>query len=92
MKSEVVHGSRANHKVDLGIIGCGGRGAWIADLFQKHGGYNIVAAADHFQDRVDGLGDKLKIPEARRFTGLSGYRRLLEQKLSSMATAHVRRA
>ena len=25
----------ASAKVDLGIIGCGGRGSWIADLFQK---------------------------------------------------------
>jgi myo-inositol 2-dehydrogenase/D-chiro-inositol 1-dehydrogenase len=75
----------ASAKVDLGIIGCGGRGSWIADLFQKHGGYNIVAAADYFPDRVNGLGDKLGVPPARRFTGLSGYRRLLEQKLGAVA-------
>ncbi len=75
----------AGAKVDLGIIGCGGRGGWIADLFQKHGGYNIVAAADYFPDRVNKLGDKLSVPPARRFTGLSAYRRLLEQKLDAVA-------
>lgn len=79
----LVHG--ANTKVDLGIIGCGGRGSWIADLFLKHGGYNVVAAADYFPDRVEALGDKLGLPAARRFTGLSGYRRLLEQKLDAVA-------
>ena len=80
---ELARGATA--KVDLGIIGCGGRGSWIADLFQKHGGYNIVAAADYFPERVNGLSDKLGVPPARRFTGLSGYRRLLEQKLDAVA-------
>ena len=27
----------ANSKVNLGIIGCGGRGTWIAKLFKAHG-------------------------------------------------------
>jgi myo-inositol 2-dehydrogenase / D-chiro-inositol 1-dehydrogenase len=85
VKPELVRGSTANSKVDLGIVGCGGRGKWIADLFQKHGGYNIVAAADYFPDRVNGMGDKLQVPAARRFTGLSAYRRLLEQKLDAVA-------
>ena len=26
-------------KIKLGLIGCGGRGPWLADLFRKHGGY-----------------------------------------------------
>ena len=46
-------GSQANSKIDLGLIGCGGRGTWIADLFKKHGGYNVVALADYFPDRVE---------------------------------------
>ena len=62
----------AGAKVDLGIIGCGGRGGWIADLFQKHGGYNIVAAADYFPDRVTSWATSSSVPPARRFTGLSG--------------------
>jgi myo-inositol 2-dehydrogenase / D-chiro-inositol 1-dehydrogenase len=85
VRPELVRASGANAKVDLGIIGCGGRGSWIADLFQKHGGYNVVAAADYFPDRVDALGKKLGIPTAHRFAGLSGYRRLLEQKLDAVA-------
>src|SRR5919106_1756157 len=85
VRPELVRGSTANTKVDLGIIGCGGRGTWIADLFQKHGGYNLVAAADYFPDRVQKFGDKLSVLQERRFTGLSGYRRLLEQKLDAVA-------
>ncbi len=71
--------------VTLGIIGCGGRGSWIANLFQKHGGYDIVAAADYFADRVNRLGETLGVPPERRFTGLSGYKRLLEQKTDAVA-------
>ena len=85
VKPELVRGSQANQKITLGVIGCGGRGAWIADLFQKHGGYNIVALADYFPDRVEAAGSKLGVPAAQRFTGLSAYRRLLEQKLDAVA-------
>jgi len=76
--SRLVRGYTANSKVNLGIIGCGGRGTWIAQLFKEHGGYNLAAAADYFRDRVDGLGQKLGVPSNRRYTGLSGYRRLLK--------------
>ncbi len=85
VRPDLVRGSSANSKVDLGLIGCGGRGTWIANLFQKHGGYNIVAAADYFQDRADAFGGKFGVQAERRFTGLSAYRRLLEQKLDAVA-------
>ena len=79
VKPQLVHAYDANSKLDLGIIGCGGRGTWIAELFKQHGGYNVVAAADYFQDRVDNLGNKLGVDNAHRYTGLSGYRKLLEE-------------
>ncbi|HEV3485252.1 MAG TPA: Gfo/Idh/MocA family oxidoreductase, partial [Vicinamibacterales bacterium] len=85
VKPALVRGSSANSKVNLGIVGCGGRGKWIANLFQKHGGYNVIAAADYFADRVNGLADKMQIPAAQRYTGLSGYRRLLDQKVDAVA-------
>ena len=39
VKPELVRGTQANSKIRLGLVGCGGRGGWIAGLFQKHGGY-----------------------------------------------------
>src|SRR5512142_1618676 len=72
MEPSLVRGSAANSKINLGLIGCGGRGIWIAKLFQQHGGYNIVAVADYFQDRADDAGKQLGVPEANRFTGLNG--------------------
>ena len=85
LKPELVGGAEANSKVNIGVIGCGGRGAWIAELFAKNGNYNVVALADYFQDRVDAAGQKLNVPEGNRFTGLSGYQRLLDQKLDAVA-------
>jgi predicted dehydrogenase len=79
-----VRGAEANSKVEVGLIGCGGRGNWIADLFRKHGGYQFVAGADYFEDRVKGFGDKFAIPADRRYTGLSGSRRLCESKLDAV--------
>jgi myo-inositol 2-dehydrogenase / D-chiro-inositol 1-dehydrogenase len=77
-------GSAANSRLTLGAIGCGGRGTWIAELFQKHGGYEIRAAADYFQDRVDEFGAKLQVMSARRYPGLSGYRRVLESDVDAV--------
>ena len=45
IKPNTVCGTEANTKINLGIVGCGGRGTWIAKLFADHTGYNIVAAA-----------------------------------------------
>jgi len=84
LKPGLVGGAEANSKIDIGLIGCGGRGKWIADLFQKNGGYNIVAVADYFQDHADEAGAKFNVPAANRYTGLSGYHRLLEQKLEAV--------
>ena len=77
MKPELVFGSNANSKIKIGMIGCGGRGTWIADLFMDNGNYEIAGAADYFKDKVDAFGDQFKISEQNRFTGLSGYKRLL---------------
>jgi myo-inositol 2-dehydrogenase/D-chiro-inositol 1-dehydrogenase len=84
VKPALISGSEANSKINIGLIGCGGRGQWIIDLFDKHGGYNVVAAADYFQDRVDKVGERFKLEPAHRYTGLSGYRRLLEQNLDAV--------
>ena len=84
LKPQLAFADTANRKLDIGLIGCGGRGQWIMKSFADHGGFNVVACADYFQDKVDAAGAKLEIPAARRFTGLSGYKRLLEQKLDAV--------
>lgn len=85
LKPELVKGSAANSKIKIGLIGCGGRGQWIMDLFEKHGGYKIYAGHDYFQDRVDDFARKFDIPQERRFTGLNGYKKLLESGVDAVA-------
>ncbi|MGO8753267.1 MAG: Gfo/Idh/MocA family protein [Thermoguttaceae bacterium] len=75
-----VAAAEANSKITLGLIGCGGRGNWIADLFQKHGGYQFVATADYFPDRAAAAAQRLGVAENRAFSGLSGYKRLLDAR------------
>lgn len=85
VKPEIAKGYAANSKINLGVIGCGGRGKWITDFFKEHGGYNIVAAADYFQDKVDEFGDKFNVPANRRFTTLSCCKKMLESKVDAIA-------
>ena len=85
LPSAVVRGSQANSRVKLGVVGCGGRGTFVAELFQAHGGYEISAAADYFPEQVDAFGAKLGVAPARRFSGLSGYRRVLDAGVDAVA-------
>lgn len=64
-----VPASPSGKRIRLGVVGCGGRGQWIMKLFREHGGYEIVAVADAFRDKVDQAGGELQVPENRRFTG-----------------------
>jgi predicted dehydrogenase len=85
LRPEFVRGSQANSTVKLGLIGCGGRGIWIAGLFAAHGGYEIFAGSDYFSDRVEALGAKFSVPRERTFAGLSGYKRLLDCGVEAVA-------
>jgi len=84
LKPSLVFGAEANSVLEIGLIGCGGRGSWIAKLFADSGKYRFVACADYFQDKADAVGEKFKIDPSRRYTGLSGYQRLLEGKLDAV--------
>jgi len=72
LKPSIVFGAEANSSLEVGLIGCGGRGSWIAGLFTDSGKYRWVACADYFQDKADAVGQKFQIDPSRRHTGLSG--------------------
>jgi predicted dehydrogenase len=80
LQPSLIAGTEANRKINLGFIGCGNRSTWISGLFAKHGGYNFCALADYFPEQVEKLGGKLNVPASHRFTGLNGFRRMLELK------------
>ena len=85
IRPELVRGTAANSQISLGLIGCGGRGVWIAGLFKRHGGYRLAAGADYFAERVNAFGEKFEVEPSRLFSGLSGFRRLIESKVDAVA-------
>ena len=84
IRPSAIQGTEANSKVTLGLIGCGGRGGWIADLFQANGHYQFLSCADYFQERVDAVGNRLGIEPAHRHTGLAGYREVLQEPVDAV--------
>lgn len=83
--SRAAEGETAERKVKLGIVGCGGRGLWIARLFREHGGYELHAVADYFQEVADAAGQELGVEPSRRFSGLAGYQRLIDSGVEAVA-------
>ncbi|HZT33648.1 MAG TPA: Gfo/Idh/MocA family oxidoreductase [Bryobacteraceae bacterium] len=85
LKPQTVFGSQANSAVELGIIGCGGRGNWIGGHFVEHTGARVVALADPFRDRLEAAAQKFQVPPGRLHAGLDAYRGLLASKLDAVA-------
>jgi len=75
----------ANGKLQLGIVGCGGRGPWLGNLFEKNSDTKVVALHDYFQDRVDAAGERLAVDPSRRYTGLDGYKELVASDVDAVA-------
>jgi myo-inositol 2-dehydrogenase / D-chiro-inositol 1-dehydrogenase len=84
LKPALAFGAQANSRISLGVIGCGGRGTWIAKLFADSGLYNVTACSDYFQDRIDAVGEAHQMPVSRRYAGLNGYRKLLESNVDAV--------
>jgi predicted dehydrogenase len=82
--SPTVPSGPVGRKLRIGIVGLGNRGSWIAGLFQEHPGYEITALADYFEETVNTVGDKLDVPSAKRFSGLSGYKRALDSGVEAL--------
>lgn len=61
----------------------------MAKLFQKHGGFEFHAIADYFPDLVSAAGEALGVPKARRFTGLSGCRKVLDCGVEALGILDV---
>ena len=76
-------------KIKLGVVGLGGRGRWLAGLFRQHGGYDLHAVADYFPAVVDARGAALGVDPARRFSGLSGYKRVLESGVEAIVIIDI---
>ena len=71
-------------KIKIGLVGCGGRGSWIGRFFQEHGGYDLHAVADYFPEVVDAYGNAMGVDKSRRFSTLSGYKKVIESGIEAI--------
>ncbi|MCB1209688.1 MAG: Gfo/Idh/MocA family oxidoreductase [Verrucomicrobiales bacterium] len=70
--------AHAGPVIRIGNIGCGGRGTFVSEIIRENPGFKIVAAADYFEDRVAKFGEAHGIAADLLFTGLDGYKKMLE--------------
>ncbi len=80
----------------IGNIGCGGRGSFVSAIIAENPGFKIAAACDYFPERVAKYGEKFGVAASRQFSGLDGYRKMLEHvdvvAIHSPPFFHVRQA
>jgi len=84
LKPQTVFGYQANSRVEIGLVGCGGRGNWIAPFFPEHAGARIVALADVIRKNLDATHEKIKVDANRAYWGPDAYRELAESKLDAV--------
>jgi myo-inositol 2-dehydrogenase/D-chiro-inositol 1-dehydrogenase len=84
MKPSNVRGTQANSRIEVGCIGFGGRGTLIAGMLKEHKGYQVTSVADYFPEVSTEAGEKFAVAENRRFSGLSGYKKLIDSKVDAV--------
>jgi predicted dehydrogenase len=84
LPARTIAGAAANSAVTLGLIGCGGRGNWISDLFVKNTNARIVALADIFEDCLDRAGKRFSVAPDRRYCGMESYKELVGGELEGV--------
>lgn len=84
LKPETVFGTQANSTVELGLVGCGGRGNWIAPFFPEFTGARWVAVADVVKARLEPTREKLQVSPSRAYHGADAYKELANSKLDGV--------
>jgi predicted dehydrogenase len=84
LRSDLVFGSQANSTIELGLIGCGGRGNWIAPLFTEYAPARWVAAADVVASKLESTRAKLGVAQARAYHGPDAYKELAHSALDAV--------
>jgi len=70
--------AQGSDTIRVGVIGCGGRGSGAAnDCVKSSPGVKIVALADTFADRLNGVKNRYQVPDDRCFIGLNAYKQVL---------------
>lgn len=88
-KSAAVVHAAGSDVLRVGLVGCGGRGSGAAvQALRADPGTRLTAMADAFADRVElslaglakheDLAARVDVPADRRFSGVDGYKRLID--------------
>ena len=84
LKPATVFGYQANSNVEVGLIGCGGRGNWIAPFFPEHTGARVVALADVVREHLDSTAVTFKVAAPRAYYGPDAGRQLAQSPLDAV--------
>lgn len=84
LKPETVFGSQANSTVEIGLVGCGGRGNWITPFFVEYTGARVVAAADVIEEHLTRTSAKFQVGKSRSYYGPDAYKELAQSKLDAV--------
>ncbi len=84
LKPRTVFGSQANSAVEIGIVGCGGRGNWIGKMFPEFTGARVVALADVIQEHLGTTRNAFQVESKRCYYGPEAYRELAHSKLDAV--------
>lgn len=84
-------------EIKVGLVGCGGRGtgAAVQALNTTSGPVKLTALGDVFEDRVQSAyraikgqhGDKVEVPEDKRFVGFDAYQKVLASDIDLVILA-----
>jgi len=85
VKPQSVRGTQANSAVEIGVVGCGGRGTAVASGFVSNASARVVALADMFQDQLDAARANFtkvgaSIDASQAFRGPKAFQELVNSK------------
>ncbi len=78
-----------DRKIKIGIVGLGHRGNLVGDFCKAHGGFVVSAVADYFEETAKKHGQRFGVPEDKVFSGLSGYKRILDSGVEVLLVMDV---
>jgi len=84
VKPETAFATQANSAVEVGIVGCGGRGNWIGAFFPEFAGARVVALADVIRKHLDETRLKFNVDASRAYYGPDAYRELANSPLDGV--------
>ena len=81
-----IYGKR-QFKIHVGILGCGGRGHYIARMMTQHGenDLHITALQDPFADRINHIKDAFDVSDDKCFVGIDTYKDLVDSGVDAVA-------